>query len=169
MRFFTLMRLEIPKALLGESALSQEDLSSVITALREKNVVSNNRFAEIQNEVYEKKELSDKVIPAYRQFRTWASEFEDASIEAKKMIVSEIFSRIEIGKGYKIRCVMNFTYKQFCEDWMTLDKRINILELNGNILIIEYKSGRDNSRTAFCIFMINDYSGGIYSVNMLTF
>ena len=106
----------------------QEDLSSVITALREKIVVSNNRLAEIQNEVYEKKELSDKVIPAYRQFRTWASEFEDAFIEAKKMIVSEIFSRIEIGKGYKIRCVFIFTYKQFCEDWMTLDKRINILE-----------------------------------------
>ena len=60
MRFFTLMRLEIPKALLGESAFSQEDLSSVITALREKIVVSNNRLAEIQNEVYEKKKRAEK-------------------------------------------------------------------------------------------------------------
>lgn len=123
-----LMRLEIPKAILGESTFSQEDLSSVITVLREKITASEKRLTEIQNEVAEKKEMSDGIIPAYRQFRTWASEFEESSIEAKKMIVNEIFSRIEIGKGYKIRCIMNFTYKQFCEDWMTLDKKSNILE-----------------------------------------
>lgn len=120
-----LMRLEIPKAMMGESTFSQEDLASVVSALRDKIAATEKRLAEIKSEVAEKKAMSDGIIPAYRQFRTWASEFEEASIEAKKMIVNELFSRIELGKGYKIRYVMNFTYKQFCDDWMTLDKKIN--------------------------------------------
>ncbi len=36
----------------------------------------------------------------------------------KKMIASQLFSRVEIGKGYKIHLEMNMTYRQFCEDWL---------------------------------------------------
>ena len=71
--------------------------------------------------INEKKQLSESIIPAYRQFRTWADEFEEASFQAKKMIANQIFSRIEIGKGYVMHYEVNFTYKQFCEEWNNIN------------------------------------------------
>lgn len=59
-------------------------------------------------------------MPAYRQFKTWAEEFDTVSFQAKKMIVNQLFSRIEVGKDYKINCVLNMTYKQFCEEWVNI-------------------------------------------------
>ncbi|MDO4945310.1 MAG: hypothetical protein Q4E74_08955 [Ruminococcus sp.] len=37
----------------------------------------------------------------YEQFKGWAEEFRLVSIEQKKMIISQVTSRIELGKGYK--------------------------------------------------------------------
>ena len=65
----------------------------------------------------QKKLLADSVMPAYRQFRSWAEEFEDASLETKKMIACQLFSRVEVGKGYKIKVIMNMTYRQFVSEW----------------------------------------------------
>lgn len=33
------------------------------------------------------------------------------------MIASQLFSRVEIGKGYEIRIELNMTYRQFIDDW----------------------------------------------------
>ena len=41
----------------------------------------------------------EKVRPMYEQFKGWAEEFRLASIEQKKMIISQVTSRIELGKG----------------------------------------------------------------------
>lgn len=48
------MRLEIPKAMMGESTFSPEDLSSVVSALRDKIATTEKRLAEIKSEVAEK-------------------------------------------------------------------------------------------------------------------
>ena len=120
------LRLEIGKALIGESKYSSEDLSTAILTLRNRIDETRKRLSELSNEEEEKKKTSASILPAYKQFSTWASEFEEASFKAKKMIVSQLFSRIEVGKGYKIHLEMNLTYKQFCEDWMTLENRIGL-------------------------------------------
>ena len=44
--------------------------------------------------------------------------------ERKKMIICELFNRIEIGRDYTIKCDLNFTYKQFCTEWATLKENI---------------------------------------------
>ena len=31
------------------------------------------------------------------------------------MIACQLFSRVEVGKGYKVRIVMNMTYQQFVD------------------------------------------------------
>ena len=38
-----------------------------------------------------------------------------ASTERKKMIISQLVSRIEISKWYKIHLEVNMDYEQFCE------------------------------------------------------
>ena len=78
---------------------------------------SESRLAELKAEENEKKTLTDSIIPAYRQFKGWAEEFDSASLETKKMIAGKLFSRVEIGKGYQIRIKLNMTYRQFLENW----------------------------------------------------
>jgi len=53
----------------------------------------------------------------YHQFRSWAAEFEIASLETKKMIACQLFTRVEIGKGYRVHIELNTTYRQFLDDW----------------------------------------------------
>ena len=32
-------------------------------------------------------------------------------------IACQLFSRVEVGKGYKIKVTMNMTYRQFVSEW----------------------------------------------------
>jgi hypothetical protein len=111
------LRNEIGKALTGDSLYSEEDLATALQTLRERMEESESRLAELKAEESEKKTLTDSIIPAYRQFKGWAEEFDNASIETKKMIAGKLFSRVEIGKGYKVRITLNMTYRQFLENW----------------------------------------------------
>lgn len=44
---------------------------------------------------------------------TWASRFEDASYEAKHMVIAELFDRIEVKKNYEITIYWRMTADQF--------------------------------------------------------
>ena len=88
------LRGEISKSLTGDSIYSSEDLSIALDKLK-------SRIAE-DEETLEKLK---------------AEEFEDASLETKKMIACQLFSRVEVGKGYKIKVTMNMTYRQFVSEW----------------------------------------------------
>ena len=57
------------------------------------------------------------VIPEYERFRSWAEEFDKATLEQQKMIACHLFRRIEVGRGYRIRVELNMTYRQFCIEW----------------------------------------------------
>ncbi len=111
------LRDEIGKALLGDSIYSSDDLQTAIQRLKDRISQSETKLAELQAEDAEKKAISDSIVPAYRQFKSWAEEFEEAPLNVKKMIVGQLFDRVEVGKGYQIRLVMNMTYRQFCENW----------------------------------------------------
>lgn len=111
------LRMEIGKVLTGESIFTQDDLMIAINTLKNRVEETESKLVELKAEDAEKKTISDGIIPAYRQFKSWAEEFEDAPWEAKKMIANQLFSRVEIGKGYTIHMVMNMTYKQFCDEW----------------------------------------------------
>ena len=70
-----------------------------------------------------KKSSMEKVKPMYDTFKGWAEEFNDnISMERKKMIVSQLLSRIEVFKGYEIKIELNMDFKQFCDDWETINK-----------------------------------------------
>ncbi len=84
------LRAEIVKALSGDSVYTQEDLATALQALRSKLAESQKRLEELKAEDAEKKAMSDGILPAYKQFRTWAVEFEESSFEAKKMIATVV-------------------------------------------------------------------------------
>ena len=88
------LRGEISKSLTGDSIYSSEDLSIALDKLK-------SRIAE-DEETLEKLK---------------AEEFEDASLETKKMIACQLFSRVEVGNWYRIKVTMNMTYRQFVSEW----------------------------------------------------
>lgn len=116
------LRLEIGKALAGESIYTQEDLATAITTLRKKITDNQEKLESLRQECEAKKTISDTIIPTYRQFKTWAEEFDKAPLEMKKMIACQLFSRIEIGKGYEIHLELDTTFKTFCDEWVSIQQ-----------------------------------------------
>ena len=114
------LRMEIGKTLTGESVYDKEDLANMITVLRGKITSAEAQLEALKQEDAAQKAVSESIIPAYRQFKTWAEEFDSAPWEMKKMIANQLFSKVEIGKGYKIRLELDATFKTFCEDWISL-------------------------------------------------
>ena len=111
---------EIAKALIGESLYQPDDLSIAIKTLRSKIEDAEKQLQVLKNEKLEKKTINEGIVPVYHQFKTWAEEFDNATLEVKKMIANQLFSRVEVGKGYRIHLELNITYQQFCEEWISL-------------------------------------------------
>ena len=116
------LRLEIGKALIGESIYTQEDLSTAITTLRQRISDIQEKLEALKKDDAEKRAISDSIIPAYKQFKTWAEEFDAAPFEMKKMIANQLFSRVEIGKGYEINLELDITFKTFCDEWTSIQR-----------------------------------------------
>jgi hypothetical protein len=116
------LRLEIGKALIGESIYTQEDLSTAITTLRQRISDIQEKLESLKKDDAEKRAISDSIIPAYKQFKTWAEEFDAAPFEMKKMIANQLFSRVEIGKGYEINLELDITFKTFCDEWTSIQR-----------------------------------------------
>lgn len=116
---------EISRALTGESVYSSEDLSIAIKNIRSRIMDSDNQLTILKNEELQKKEASESIVPAYKEFKTWAEEFDNASFEVKKMIANRLFERVEVGKNYNIHLVLDATYQQFCDEWIAPSKSTN--------------------------------------------
>lgn len=113
---------EIANTLIGESFYSPEQLSAAMTRVQQNIVAIESQIERINIELDNKKQAVRKLKPMYEQFKGWAEEFDLVPTEQKKMIISQLISRIEIGKGYKISIQLNMDYEQFCEGWMNKEK-----------------------------------------------
>lgn len=49
----------------------------------------------------------------YDQFQSWAEEFEEASLEQKKMIICQFIREINVSRGYELDIVLDINYEQF--------------------------------------------------------
>lgn len=112
---------EIADSLTGDSVYSPEQLSAAINGITAKIDEAKLQLEAVRNEMAGKKASMEKVKPAYERFSGWAEEFRLASTERKKMIISQLVSRIEISKGYKINIALNLEYERFCEGWDELE------------------------------------------------
>lgn len=53
----------------------------------------------------QEKDALEKFRPAFSRFKSWADEFDNATLEQKKMIAGQLFKRVEVG----LHIVMNMT------------------------------------------------------------
>ena len=49
----------------------------------------------------------------YEQFRDWAEEYGDATMEERKMIICQLVREIRVSRGYGLDVVMDMNYEQF--------------------------------------------------------
>ena len=113
----TKLQLEIGKTLTGDSIYSPEDLTQAIQTIRSRIAEAEEKLAELKAEEEQKKRGMDMITPTYNQFKSWADEFDTATLEQKKMIACHLFKRIEVGRDYKISVELNMSYQQFCSEW----------------------------------------------------
>ena len=114
------LQLEIGRSLTGDSIFSKADLSTAIQTLKLHIDECKKQLSELEAKEEQGQEALEKFRPAFSRFKGWAEEFENATLEQKKMIAGQLFKRVEVGRNYKIHIVMNMTYRQFCEQWQEI-------------------------------------------------
>ena len=113
----TKLQMEIAKTLTGDSLYSPEDLTQAIQTVKKRIEESEIQLERLKAEETQKKQGVEMVTPAYKQFKSWAEEFDSATLEQKKMIACQLLRRVEVGRDYKISVELNMTYSQFCNEW----------------------------------------------------
>ena len=111
------LQIEIGKSLTGDSVYSPDDLCQAIKTIKARVAGMEEELERLKAEERRRKEGVELITPAYNQFKTWAEEFDTATLEQKKMIACNLFNRIEVGRDYKITVELNMTYQQFCSEW----------------------------------------------------
>ena len=104
---------EIANALLGDSKFSQNDLSAAISITKEKIEDNNKLLTDKQELLKNSKNELDNIDVYYDEFLSWAAEFDESTLERKRMIICSLFKEISVGKGYKVDILMDTTYEQF--------------------------------------------------------
>lgn len=108
---------EIAKTLLGKSIYSSEDLAAAIEKAKVDLDEAVRKLDELRNREAEKKKAYSELGKDYREFLGWADEFENATLEAQRMIVNKLVKEITLAKGvngnYDIKVLLRSSYAQF--------------------------------------------------------
>lgn len=126
---------EVLRCLDGESGFSQEMLARLIAKAEAELRAARQEYAKVLQETEDDRELAQKIKECYRQFCGWAEEFELAPLTRKRMILSELLEKVEVGKGYQVTVHVKLTYKQFLELCQTEENSENSLRntTDGNV------------------------------------
>lgn len=117
--------LEIAHCLLGESQFTPESLSKIIDMKTTIKKELREQQAIIEKRCNSQSEIVKGLSAYYEQFHGWSMEFGLADMERKRLIISQLFKRIEVGRGYKLKFEMDWNYEQFlreCDDPKPLPK-----------------------------------------------
>ena len=71
--------------------------------------------AELQNARLNEAAEIRKLRTYYDDFKGWAEEFDTAPLEMKRMILSHLIDRVEVGRKYQVIVKFNMKYRQFLE------------------------------------------------------
>ncbi len=105
--------LEIGNALIGDSKFSVDQLNASIEATKTKKASMEEELKDCTKRLENLSAEKESAKNGYSKLTTWAEEYLLASIERKKMIIAEIFDRVELKKGYEIIVTLNEIYKTY--------------------------------------------------------
>lgn len=109
------LEMEIARTLLGQSTYSNETLSKMIETQAANKKALLTKAAELEQQLTDQKSMVDGISTYYDQFISWSMEFGLASNERKRIIIAQLFKRIELERGYKLRFELDWNYQQFLD------------------------------------------------------
>lgn len=104
---------EVLKCLDGQSSFTEGMLARLIAKAESELKIARQEYAAAISAENDEQEAAQKIKACYRQFCGWAEEFEMASLPRKRVILGQLFEKIEIGKGYEVTAHVNMSYQQF--------------------------------------------------------
>lgn len=107
---------EVAKSLMGKSRFNPEMLSRLIEEASQKKKELQRTAIELEQQLTNQKKIAEELSSYYDRFLGWSGEFGMASIERKRMIIAQLYKRIELGRGYKLHFVLDWNYEQFLND-----------------------------------------------------
>ena len=109
----TTLQAEVGKCLLGQSRFTQDILADAIEAAKLEIDQTYLAQSEINTELENQTLTKESINRYYDEFDSWVDEFDKATHERKRMILSELYDRIEVRRHYEITVYLNPNYKQF--------------------------------------------------------
>ena len=110
------LKAEILAVIKGESAFPKDTLAEMIAAQETKHTELVSLCEEASAELDKNAELMANVSQLYEELISYADLYDSASIESKKMIVSQLIRRIDVYRGYQIHVDFNFDLAQYLEN-----------------------------------------------------
>ena len=117
---------EVPLTLTGESIYPPELLMKNIRSVEAQIAEQQEKLDTLNAEMTDKKASMESIKPLYDSFKGWSEEYDESTMEQKKMIIAQLVDRIEVGRDYTVSIVLNMTYQQFCENWDTVNSESSV-------------------------------------------
>ena len=112
-RQITGLSAEIGRSLLGESKFTPDMLSTSIDSTNEMLRNKETELSEINYKLTNQQSAMGKLDFYYSQFKTWADEFDNSTMEQKKMIACQLIKEIKVARGYGMEIIFDINYEQF--------------------------------------------------------
>ena len=104
---------EVLKCLDGHSDFDSGTLSALLRKSKVELKQAELEYAAAANNMADEREAIRQIDTYYNRFIGWADEFEEATLERKRVILGQLFDRIEVSSGYNIDVHVNMSYRQF--------------------------------------------------------
>ncbi len=109
------LKAEIVKAIRGESSFTPEILSELVEQEEARNNQLRQRWQSLQQALEQSQETRRQLEQQYSKIVSMAEMYDAASLEAKKMIVSQMIERVDVGRGYHIELTFRQDFREFFE------------------------------------------------------
>lgn len=107
---------EVGKCLCGESEFTADMISDSIEATQNELNGVYNRLNECEETLSKSSDILKNLEYYCNQCIAWAKDFDNSTLEQKKMIICHLITEIRVKRGYKIEIEFNEIYNQFLEE-----------------------------------------------------
>ena len=107
------LKSEIVKALAGESSFTPALLQEVISGSETRISEIKKALLDAERAVDESEKHTAEIAKKYDQILEWAYVYDNASMSAKKMIVSNLIERVDVRRGYDLKIKFSISLEQF--------------------------------------------------------
>lgn len=85
----------------------------IVQELEQKCAHLKEAYQAAQSESENAEKIMDEIQGTYNQFISWASIYDTASIQVKKMIVCQLIERVDVFRGYELKIKFSISVEQF--------------------------------------------------------